>query len=132
MTSATSTLGWLVLTPTSSTPLPKSASTSSQLKGSLRTGFSELDNQTRENGRSRPVMAPGLATWTVSMSPFSSTTSARNRLERRARGAGQDPEGNRMAAPISPPSKPWEGFCAQASRRDLASQFVRDVDADDL
>src|SRR5580704_3970379 len=41
-------------------------------------------------------------------------------------------EGKRMAAPISPPSKPWEGFCARASRRDFAAQFVRDMDADDL
>src|SRR5258708_35341902 len=35
-----------------------------------------------------------------------------------------------MAAPISPPSKRWEGFLA--SRRDLAAQFVLDMDADDL
>src|SRR5580698_4390748 len=37
-----------------------------------------------------------------------------------------------MAAPISPPTKPWEGFCAPASRRDLPAQFVRDMDADNL
>src|SRR5579864_9132051 len=36
-----------------------------------------------------------------------------------------------MAASISPPAKPWEGFWA-ASSRDLAAQFVVDMDADDL
>jgi hypothetical protein len=61
-------------------PLPKSTSTSSHECGNLRVALSDCDSHTRDPGAARPVIEPGLATWTVTVSPLGSTTSARNRL----------------------------------------------------
>ncbi len=47
---------------------------------SLRLGLSDFDSQTRAPGVASPVIAPGLATWTVMVAPSGSVTSARKRL----------------------------------------------------
>jgi hypothetical protein len=46
----------------------------------LRALFAERDSHTRAPGACRPIIAPGLATWTVVMLPSASSTSARKRL----------------------------------------------------
>ena len=78
--SATSLLGRPVLMPTSSGPLPRSASTSSQVKRYLRVGLSLSDSQTIEPGAVRPSIEPVLGQVAVMSRPSSSLTSARKRL----------------------------------------------------
>ena len=56
--SATSLLGWSVLMPTSVGPLPRSASTSSQVKRYLRVGLSLSDSHTTEPGAISPIIEP--------------------------------------------------------------------------
>ena len=55
-------------------------STNSQLYVSLRLGFVARERKTRLPGSFSPSMAPGLAQWAVTISPVSSSISARNRL----------------------------------------------------
>jgi hypothetical protein len=78
--SAASALGCAVLMPTSSAPPPRSTSTNSQLWASLRLGFADFDNHTRAPAVLSPIIDPGLAQCTVTVSPEGSTTSARKRL----------------------------------------------------
>jgi hypothetical protein len=78
--SAASALGWIVLIPTSSAPPPKSTSISSQLWASLRLGLLDFDSHTRAPGVLSPIIDPGLAQCTVTVSPEAKTTSARKRL----------------------------------------------------
>ena len=66
--------------PTSSAPPPRSTSISSQEWASLRLGLADFDSQTRAPGTLRPIIDPGLAQCTVTVSPDGSTTSARKRL----------------------------------------------------
>src|SRR5215472_3212603 len=98
--SKTSALGYEVLTPTSSGPEPRSASTSSQLWVSLRRALSDFETKIRAPGVDKPVMAPGLATWTVSVSPEFSTTSARKRLYLLMSVAGISGAGKRIGCII--------------------------------
>src|SRR5499425_26836 len=72
--------------PTSSAPPPRSTSISSQLWTSLRLGFTDFDSQTRAPAASSPIIEPGLAQCTVTVSPEGSTTSAR-KLQRKRGGA---------------------------------------------
>jgi hypothetical protein len=78
--SAASALGCAVLIPTSSAPLPRSTSISSQLWTSLRLGLLDRDSHTRAPATSRPIIDPGLAQCTVTVSPEGNATSARKRL----------------------------------------------------
>ena len=78
--SATSLLGWPVLMPTSIGPLPRSASTSSQVWRYLRVGLSLSDSHTAEPGAVSPSMEPVLGQVAVTTRPSSSRTSARKRL----------------------------------------------------
>jgi hypothetical protein len=80
MASAASPFGLVVLMPTSSSPLPRSTSTSSQLWASLRLGLADRDSHTGAPGIASPDIAPGLAQCTVTVSPEGSATSARKRL----------------------------------------------------
>src|SRR5262249_62196996 len=86
--SAARTLGCDVLIPTSSVPPPRSTSISSQLWASLRLGFADFDSHTRAPGALSPVIAPGFAQCTVTVSPEGSITSARERLYRLTSVAG--------------------------------------------
>jgi hypothetical protein len=78
--SAASALGCAVLMPTSSAPPPKSTSISSQLWASLRLGLPDFDSHTRAPAAASPIIDPGLAQCTVTVSPDGSATSARKRL----------------------------------------------------
>src|SRR5262249_43458189 len=95
--SAASAFGCAVLMPTSSAPPPRLTSTSSQLWASLRLGFADIDSHTRAPAALRPVIAPGLAQCTVTVSPEGSTTSARKRLRRRTGLAGRSEAKKRFA-----------------------------------
>jgi len=53
---------------------------SSQLWASLRFGFADFDSHTRAPAALRPIIDPGLAQCTVTVSPEGRTTSARKRL----------------------------------------------------
>ena len=78
--SATSLLGWPVLMPTSVGPLPRSASTSSQVWRYLRVGLSLSESHTTAPGTARPIMEPVLGQVAVTSWPSSRRTSARKRL----------------------------------------------------
>ncbi len=66
--------------PTSSGPLPRSTSTSSQVKRYLRVGLSLSDSHTGKPGAVRPSIEPVLGQVAVMSRPSSSRTSARKRL----------------------------------------------------
>ena len=77
--SATSLLGCPVLMPTSVGPLPRSACTSSHVKGYLRVGLALSDSHTGEPGAHSPSMEPVLGQAAVTARPSSRRTSARKR-----------------------------------------------------
>src|SRR5581483_7481131 len=100
--SATSLLGWLVLMPTSVGPLPRSASTSSQVWGYFRVGLSLSESQTAAPGTARPIIEPVLGQVAVTRRPSSRRTSARKRLYRWIRVPRRSGEGSRIGARSKP------------------------------
>src|SRR5690606_11389823 len=86
--------------PTRYGPCPRSASTISQVCRYFRVGLSLSDSQTTEPGSVRPIIEPVFGQVAVTVSPLSSSTSARNLLYRRRSRPRIKGEGNRMAGKL--------------------------------